>query len=399
MASKTFGVIEGFYSRPWSHEQRIDLYGKMRHLDGLNAYLFAPKDDPKHRPLWREAYDQHESAVMMALIEACRENGVSFIYGISPGLDMIYSSEKDLEALKRKLDSLVRLGCSHFAILWDDIDVNLPEEDEHRFATLAEAHVHIVNEVFAHLGESNVRMIVCPVEYCSNRADPSVAKSEYLRTLGSGLHSSIDIFWTGATVVPAVITKEELIELEAVLLRKPLLWENLYANDYDQQRCFLGPYSGRDPDIIPHVSGVMINPNCQHSFNVPALCTLSAWSQCYDEDSGLVGKWDPLEASRDAIPHFLAEICRPTSTGFKKKAEEQRDFTSVHAGVYRLERDATLSQASEIESDEIELLFHFFWLPHSHGPRGKEIASEFKFLRDRAHVILGYSSTSFTSYV
>ena len=37
-----------------------------------------------------------------------------------------------------------------------------------------------------------------------------------------------------------------------------------HANDYDQQRMFLGPYSGRHPDIIPHLRGVMTNPNCEY---------------------------------------------------------------------------------------------------------------------------------------
>ena len=37
-------------------------------------------------------------------------------------------------------------------------------------------------------------------EYCATRAKPSVEKSEYLRILGSKLHSDIDILWTGKTV-------------------------------------------------------------------------------------------------------------------------------------------------------------------------------------------------------
>ncbi len=36
------GVVEGFYNRPWSHDQRVDLYKKMNDY-GLNAYLYAPK--------------------------------------------------------------------------------------------------------------------------------------------------------------------------------------------------------------------------------------------------------------------------------------------------------------------------------------------------------------------
>ena len=35
------------------------------------------------------------------------------------------------------------------------------------------------------------------LEYCSRMAKPSLEKSEYLQTIGNGLHPDIDIFWTG----------------------------------------------------------------------------------------------------------------------------------------------------------------------------------------------------------
>ena len=49
-----------------------------------------------------------------------------------------------------------------------------------------------------------------------------------------------------------------------------------HANDYDHQRMFLGPYSGRDPDIIPHLRGVMTNPNCEYRFDVGTLNIITA---------------------------------------------------------------------------------------------------------------------------
>ena len=43
----------------------------------------------------------------------------------------------------------------------------------------------------------------------------------------------------------------------------------------------------------------------------------------------------------------------------------------------------------DLTTDDIELLFHLFWLPHGHGPRGEMLVNEFKYLRDTAHVIMG----------
>ena len=37
------GVIEGFYHRPWTMEQRLDLFKKMKKFS-LNSYLYAPKE-------------------------------------------------------------------------------------------------------------------------------------------------------------------------------------------------------------------------------------------------------------------------------------------------------------------------------------------------------------------
>ncbi|KAJ8377313.1 hypothetical protein AAFF_G00261620 [Aldrovandia affinis] len=53
------GVVEGFYGRPWSIEQRKVLFQWMRRW-GLNTYLYGPKDDLKHRLLWREVYSPEE---------------------------------------------------------------------------------------------------------------------------------------------------------------------------------------------------------------------------------------------------------------------------------------------------------------------------------------------------
>lgn len=362
------GVVEGFYSRPWSTGQRLDLFAKMGRW-GLNTYLYAPKDDHKHRAQWRVPYSLVERAELKVLIEACQAQNVRFFYGISPGLDMGYSQTADLNDLVAKLMALRELGCRGFAILWDDIDTTLPPEDAHAYRSLAEAHVRVTNAAFERLAPAE--FLTCPVEYCTNRADPDVERSEYLNTLGSGLHPEIAVFWTGSKVVSETIGPAEMRQLEGVLKRKPLIWDNLHANDYDKQRMFLGPFSGRDPQIIPHVRGVLINPNCEYSFNIPALFTLSAWSLCRDPITGNIQDWNPVEASELAIPHFLEEIHRKTAI-------------SIH--------EATLKhpKAMELNKNDVELLFHLFWLPHSHGTRAEMLLNEFKYLRDTAHVLQYY---------
>lgn len=72
----------------------------------MNSYLYAPKDDYKHRAYWRELYTVEEADHLSSLIMAAKENGMCFIYAISPGLDIVYSSTKDVLALKRKLEQV-----------------------------------------------------------------------------------------------------------------------------------------------------------------------------------------------------------------------------------------------------------------------------------------------------
>ena len=53
------GVVEGFYGRPWTLTQRKDLFERMQAW-GMGSYLYAPKDDCKHRAFWRELYTVEE---------------------------------------------------------------------------------------------------------------------------------------------------------------------------------------------------------------------------------------------------------------------------------------------------------------------------------------------------
>ena len=64
---------------------------------GLNTYVYAPKDDYKHRAYWREMYNAEEIRRISSLIKAAKENDVVFFYAISPGLDISFANEADVE--------------------------------------------------------------------------------------------------------------------------------------------------------------------------------------------------------------------------------------------------------------------------------------------------------------
>lgn len=271
------GVVEGFYGRPWTTEQRKDLFQKLKRW-GMDSYVYAPKDDYKHRAYWRELYTVEEGDHLSSLITAAKEHNIVFYYALSPGLDMTYSNPKEVAALKRKLEQVSQFGCDAFALLFDDIEPEMSKTDKEVFQTFAHAQVSVTNEIFDHLNCS--RFLFCPTQYCSTRAVPSVSNSEYLSTLGTKLGRNIDILWTGSKVISKTLTTESIQEITDVLRRPPVIWDNLHANDYDQKRVFLGPYSGRSPELIPLLRGVLTNPNCEFHANAIAIHTLAHWSKC-----------------------------------------------------------------------------------------------------------------------
>lgn len=111
------------------------------------------------------------------------------------------------------------------------------------------------------------------------------------------LHLSV-----GPKVVSKVITTQTIEALTSVLKRRPVIWDNIHANDYDQRRVFLGPYDGRPVELFPMLNGVLTNPNCEFESNFIAVHTLSSWLR----DASLVTVEEPmsvdLKASSSAEP-------------------------------------------------------------------------------------------------
>lgn len=94
----------------------------------------------------------------------------------------------------------------------------------------------------------------------------------------------------GPKVVSKVITTQTIEALTNVLKRRPVIWDNIHANDYDQRRVFLGPYDGRPVELFPMLNGVLTNPNCEFESNFIAVHTLASWLR----DSSLVPVEEPM---------------------------------------------------------------------------------------------------------
>lgn len=265
-----WGVVEGFYGRPWTPEQRLSLL-KWMSTAGLNAYFYSPKDDPKHRTFWYEPYSREEGLQLASFIRQCRAQGIAFIYGIAPGLHAEFDPKVMERRMRLKVEQVRQLGCRDFAFLFDDIPAEGSPVHLARYGTWSGAHIawaHLMGDVLRKT-DPQTRLLFCPTPYCSSFAGP-LEENEYLNDIGARLDSSIGVLWTGEDIVSRTITVDHLQRVKRVLRRRPVLWDNLFANDYDLRRIYFGPYGDRNLEIRNHVEGIFLNPNCEfHANHVP----------------------------------------------------------------------------------------------------------------------------------
>jgi len=300
------GVVEGFYGTPWSHDARLDILSFLGARD-MNAYVYAPKDDAKHRSQWREPYDDVEQERFRELAAHAAFEGIRFGFAISPGLDIDYESAEDRAVLVAKLEPLRAVGVSWFLLLVDDIPMQpgLAPRQADLAAFLLEAF-------------PNLWLTLCPTEYVGT--DPS----PYLSELGARLPADVDVMWTGPTVCsPTISVRDARAWADALGDRAPIIWDNYPVNDGTMAHSLhLGPYQGRDSDLVDVVGGVLCNPMNQAYASQIALATAAAFLR--DPD-----RYDPSEAWARAIDDVggehkeaLACLARACADGPVSEPEE-----------------------------------------------------------------------------
>jgi hyaluronoglucosaminidase len=253
--NKHFGVVEGFYRRPYSWEHRYDCIRFLSDI-GCNTYVYGPKADPYHREQWHLHYPR---AIMRAFRDAAtlsREKGIRFNYALSP------MARTDSTAIKTKIRSMMAVGIEHFSLFYDDIKVALDQ-------ATALAQTVTANDLYVFL-KGNIphpTLLFCPTQYRGFK------DTEYIRTIADTLDSHIDIFWTGKFVVSPWITKHQIERITALYKRPPLIWDNLFANDYIPGTVHAFPYRYRAGAATCNTRGILINPMNQYARSKPLIYT------------------------------------------------------------------------------------------------------------------------------
>ena len=87
------------------------------------------------------------------------------------------------------------------------------------------------------------------------------------------IKKNIQIFWTGKRVISRKIQEQDIDKITKIIDRAPLIWDNIFANDYIPLKIFKFPYRHRAPGIIEKVSGILINPMNQYIKSKPLVYT------------------------------------------------------------------------------------------------------------------------------
>ncbi|MEK4852190.1 beta-N-acetylglucosaminidase domain-containing protein [Paenibacillus sp. FSL H7-0756] len=265
------GIIEGFYGVPWSFADRMD---SVRYMSGhrMNAFMYAPKDDPYHRKLWREPYPDEVFAKIHDLKRECDKHLVDFYYCISPGNDLEFRSSADFLKLEEKLAAMIAIGVRHFALLMDDIDYVLQGDNKQFLERSGTAHAYVTNRVYDYLAEClpHFTLAMCPSEYWS------YWNTEYKKDILEQLHPAVKVFWTGYFVFAPEIGRRHAEDNHGFYGHELWLWDNIPVNDCDKDRLFLDPVRGRSSRLGRYGhTAVVANPMNQWECSKITLNTMA----------------------------------------------------------------------------------------------------------------------------
>ena len=326
------GVVEGFYGTPWSQEDRLsqfDFYAKNK----MNVYIYGPKDDPYHRDKWRQPYPAEEAARLKILLDAAHKNGVNFYWAIHPGVDIKWT-EADRDAMMKKLETMYQLGVRSFAVFFDDIWGEGTKADKQ-----AEL-LNYINTNFVKAKGDVSPLVMCPTEYNRGWANE---KGGYLRTLGSDMDKSVEIMWTGNSVVHT-IDKESMEWINERIQRKGYIWLNFPVSDFVRDHILLGPTYGNGLDIADDLSGFVSNPMEHAESSKIALYSIAdyTWNM---KNYDYMSSWD--KALKDLLPESAEalkiwasynEDLGPNGHGFRR--DESRELQPIAKAAVKGDKNA-----------------------------------------------------------
>lgn len=267
--SKHLGIIEGYFGTPWTWGARKKV---VSHLAERNYgfFIYAPKADQHLRKKWDKPYPKNKARQLQDFVDHCKKHNVQPGIGLSPYEAYKGFNEAKKKALKARIDMFNKMGIERLAILFDDMDGDLPD--------LAQRQAEIIDFVRLHSTAENIMM--CPSYYSD---DPILDKvfgqrpDQYLEDLGKLLDPAIDIFWTGEKVCSTSYGADHLKNTAKKLGRKPFIWDNYPVNDGPKMSDYLKikAFNNSAAALEKYSAGHAVNPALQPILTLIPALTLS----------------------------------------------------------------------------------------------------------------------------
>lgn len=247
------GVIEGFYGKTWSWQDREALLHFLSHYQ-FQHYIYAPKADIHLRNHWKSDWNPLEFNKLKSLSDKSLEVGLSFGLGLSPISLMEEWGQQSQQELKQRLEQIKLLKPKILAILFDDI-----QGDKANLAQLQIEISHFIQEQMP-----DTQLWVCPTYYSFDPVLPELFGTmpcNYWQALGENLNPSIELLWTGDKVISEHYSENSLENINQLLKRKVIIWDNSRVNDGRKTSPYLPIQAMPNfAEIEQQSSGVLINP-------------------------------------------------------------------------------------------------------------------------------------------
>lgn len=323
------GIIEGFYGKPWTWEEREETVSFLAPR-GYRFYHYAPKADPFLRRRWREPHPPETADALASLSARCREEDVRFGVGLSPYEAWLDFGEEARDALDRKLALFDEIGVRDLALLFDDMRGDL--------ADLAERQAEIVGRAVERTAAD--RVIVCPSYYSDDPVLDRVfgARPErYLERLGELLDPAVEVFWTGEEVCSRAFSRGHLRRVAEQMGRKPFLWDNYPVNDGQRmsQYLHLRGFTGRPAETGEEIAAHGINPALQPTLTrIPALTLAESYRLGGDYAYGAATTRAAAEVLGEELGRKVREdVLTLQDVGLDRLGEKKAALRERYAGV------------------------------------------------------------------
>ncbi len=313
------GVVEGFYGAPWSHEERLALLGFLA-AQGLDTYLYAPKNDLHHRRHWQRPYPPLAMERFGELFARGEQVGVSVVFGVAPARLLGWNNVTRLgdrdgdgigdagwQALSAKLLALQGVGGRRFALLFDDTATTfVPALGG---AGLGRFHARVAQRCLELLRRQDpgADLLLVPAAYSGTWEGLGRAGRAYWAGL-SDLGDAAPVAWTGADIFSRRIRGTEVAELQEATGLRLVVWNNAVANDWVHlatgellglrgwRKLSYGPVANLDADVADVSAGVLLNGALEPRLSRISLASLARW---FEHGAA----YDPVRAHADALQH------------------------------------------------------------------------------------------------